>query len=696
MLQALPVSVVAPCVADDICSMSRNLVGKKSDSGTIPDNRMFGETMITHEDPKSMLAVTALPAPQPAAPAPTPRAHIPPEPPDTQKVSAPAEDLDRWVEFVSNKVKGAVPSAFREIVDRAREFLTGMGEEPVQYVRVENLKQQQLLGRPVRLRGAYKGHEGVKVAPRRQPESDIIEMMARAEDAYADGRDPRDDYQRVTVFHFGEADGERHVFSTVPTSDDDVLDRFQRSGNAVVYEIDGILIPCPWSEEFMLLLTALRTIECPLDLVEPTQDELDKAERWIASHKGKSLLAPMRNIVAEGLDILNLDDPTQREALEARILSAASEGRINGENARIHIAEIGPPGIGKGKRNRAAQAIQPVSKVVEAQAVTEDGLYGNTGTSGKKRVVRAGLVPQAHQGLFVVEDIHQANSLKNRRFVIALGQTMETGRCEAANASRTSHEALVAFHVDSNRASDVDARRRQKDVVGIEKVTIDTGLPINLLTRFDYIREWPGDMLKQVRLAMDIARQPATVGAPPVKETDRGVRMVQVTLALLRTQIPTVEIGREVAEYLQTQFQAVVNVPQSVMESHPHFGDFLTRGPKSFRKFVAAHARLRNSAIATREDVDAALPFVFRKMETVLFWLAGESEGGTQPTRKVARQLLIAFKFSGHRVSVSDVASLFPHVSKKTVERDLAAIAGEKGADGRWTVPDARVGETAA
>jgi len=61
---------------------------------------------------------------------------------------------------------------------------------------------------------------------------------------------------------------------------------------------------------------------------------------------------------------------------------------INGENGRIHSFFLGPPASGKGKLLVVAEAIQPVCKRVEAQAATENGLYGNSGCASDKTIKR--------------------------------------------------------------------------------------------------------------------------------------------------------------------------------------------------------------------------------------------------------------------------------------------------------------------
>ncbi len=604
------------------------------------------------------------------------------------------EDFSHWYDDQRRQMvqKGVSADALKEFdgtADTVRSVVAvhlANGSRNIQSVKIETLKNKHNLYNVVRTRAAYKGYSGTGVQTRDSQCND--DLLSLADRGPLEQMGSRNDYQSVASFLFGEADGERHVVETLPTTDPDVLRRFQESGNANFYTVTGVLLPNPTDKKFMLLLLDVKQLSTPLDLIEPSPAEIEEAERWIANAAGESLLPEIRAAICEAVGITDFSDPVFNEAVDAVILQAASHGMMTGESARLHTFVVGPPGSRKGKLAKAHAAMQPICKRVEPQALTEDGLYGNAGSSGGRRVVRAGLIPQAHHGGFVIEDFHQANSLKNGRLTTTFSYTMETARCEASNASRTSYEAQVAFHIDANRLSDVDPRRVQsKKATGLARVTVDSGLPSNVLTRLDYFVEFLRDPARQVNLSFSIAREPVTIETETARS--RG-RAVQVLLALLRTKIPAVGIDAEVAAYLETRYRSIVNVPQAVLEANPDYADFLTRGPKSFKQFVVAHARVCNRNFATREDVDAVFRFVLRKFETLLSWILGNAGAGDsdQSARKDARLSLIRITFRGQTVTTKEVTKLFGSISEKTIGRYLEEVCGDRNADGTWTVPE--------
>ncbi|MCW8129382.1 MAG: hypothetical protein KIS92_03275 [Planctomycetota bacterium] len=566
-------------------------------------------------------------------------------------------------------------------------LLLSGGEAEIVSTRVETAKSTENLARVVRFRGYFKTYSGTKIRPRDEHEGrDLLSLLDVPIDSTDD---PAEAYESFGAFVFGEADSERHTIETIPTSDPDMLRRFQRSEATVVYAVTGIPLPSLLDNEYRLFLLDLKRIDTALDLVEPIPGELEDARQLIEVQREQSVLPALVNMVCVALGIIDTGDPQYREALEVAVLQGASHGRINGESGRIHTLRIGPPGCGKGLIARAFQLCQPIHKRVEAQCVTEDGLYGNSGYSGGKRVVRAGLIPAANLGGFYVEDVHQANHVKNNRLMITFGSTMELGRCDAANASRTSYEALVAFNVDANRRSDVEGHRhRNGKLKGLERISADTGVPKNILTRFDSIIEFHRDSKQQLELSLRLARRPETQADS--KQGQEPGRLVRVVLAYLRSTVPNVEIGPDAAQYLEARYRSIVNARASVMQEHPDYADFLARGSKSYKKLAMAHARLCNRDYVTPADIDAVFVHVARKFETLLTWLVGDLDDELdQNARKKARMQLIRSSFAGERVTLGELHRLIPGASDKSIKRYMEEVCGgARNPDGSWTVPE--------
>ncbi len=612
---------------------------------------------------------------------------------DTLEFLHALDDFNQWYSDQRQRLidRGASADAMNkfaasgEVVRTLVNAYLANGDRNIQRVKIETLKSKHNLFKVVNFFAALKVFTGTRVRQREQQgAADLLSLLNQSP---VEQLGSRELYESYAGFSFGEADGERHVVSTLPTTDPEMILRFQQSGNAAFYSVTGILLPNPLTMEYEVLPLTLKLLSTPLDLVEATPAEITMAENVIAKLNGISLLELILTDVCKAQGIIDSGDPMYMEAVEVSILQAASTGLMNGESARLHDYLNGPPGSGKGKVAKVVEALQPVCKRVEPQALTEDGLYGSTGSSGGRRVVRPGLIPQAHQGAFSIEDFHQANALKNRRLTTSFSYTMETGRCEAANASRTSYDAQVAFHIDSNRLSDVDPRRvnTKNKSTGLARVTEDTGLPSNVLTRLDYICEFPRDPRRQLELSLMIAREPVSEQSESARLTTRPHK---VLLAYLRTKIPTVSIDAEVAAYLEKRFRSIINVRLEVLFAHPDYSDFMSRGPKSYKKFVVAHARLCNRAVATKEDVDAVFKYVLRKFATVLGWIVGDTDQeGDQSARKDARQTFIRIRFRDQKVHLDEVHKHLSHVTPKTIRRDVEDIGATRNQDGTWTIP---------
>lgn len=458
-----------------------------------------------------------------------------------------------------------------------------------------------------------------------------------------------------------------------------------------MFTITGIIVPVPslldpTIFEYRLLLLAIQERDKPLDLLDATPDEIEAARIWTHS-VDVPFLPRACDVLKEDLSIFTDDDPVQQEALEVVVLQGSSHGLINDESARINVAVLGRPGVGKGKLARAVEVCQPVCKTLEAQCITEDGLYGNSGSAGGHRVVRAGLLAQAHNGALKIEDVHQANDLKNQRIMVALGNVMERGVCNAANASRTSYTAHVAIYVDGNRRSDVEGRKTK--LKGLAQVIHDICVPKNVLTRFDYILERELDVVRTLKTMEAIGKRAVVVGEQPELASVGSLRKLKVALALLREEIPAVAIPADVAAYMQMRFDQIINVDKSILETCDDYVDFICRGIKSYRKFVAAHARLCRRRTATNLDVDVTYGYIHRKFETVLRWLLGDaSTGPNQQARKAARHWLILNQFAGQTVTLFMVKKFLQHVDDRTLQRDLQCLGQHLG-DGKWIINDA-------
>lgn len=610
--------------------------------------------------------------------------------------SAPSLDLERFL----RKQRAALAQLgdpqkaakhldhFHDLQLRLIEDPTGE-REPTWGCSAEGLKRPKHVYKRVKFRASFKDFKGVCGRFKDHNERELAEIV-REDGLLAspveERGDESGDYESYTIFVFGEPDGERHLIETIETSCQLEIKHFQDAKNKVIFELVGVLLIDIIEEKYKLLLLEIRAIDDPLDLIDADPLEIEEAKKIIQSHEGGSLLKP---ITDNACRYLGIDDsePQFREALEFGVLQAASHGVVDGANAHLHNLLVGPPGCGKNVQGRLRYGLHPVSVEIDITSITPDGVFGNAGCSNSKRVIRPGQFPQANQGALAVEDFVMASNLHRRRIVNPLTGLMETGRLTASNASRSSYTVEASIHVDTNRASDLGQKPKiSRTTTPLDFVLADLKMPLNLLTRFDYIIEFRKDIERQKALALKLAARP--IDPEKTKDGSKGMRQLKIVIAFLRHKYPEIRMNADVGAYLAEKFELATSIPDFLLREFTAFGDFLSRAQKSFRKMAVAHARLCDRGEVLYEDVDAVFHFVLRKIETVLGWTLGGSGGElTQRARKIARQTVIRLKFRGRDVFIQDLRREFPDVHQKTLERDLEDIGGRRNGNGQWRIP---------
>ena len=108
---------------------------------------------------------------------------------------------------------------------------------------------------------------------------------------------------------------------------------------------------------------------------------------------------------------------------------------------------------------------------------------------------------------------------------------------------------------------------------------------------------------------------------------------------------------------------------------------------------VAAHSRLHWRGEATRDDVDAVMPFIWRKMNFLQSILFGgqtgddDAKAGENARRKLLKY--IVSKRGLNRFSVADLRSRtgITTTTPATMDADLRALYGNPDAEGYFLAP---------
>lgn len=437
-------------------------------------------------------------------------------------------------------------------------------------------------------------------------------------------------------------------------------------------------------------LVDARPLVSAIQVVAPTPGEAEQAEATLA--KDPQVLETITGQLIRRLEILSSDHlPILTETIRFQVLAAATEG------ARAHTLVIGPPGLGKSLIHKAAGLVQPIMKHAMPTKATEAGLVGDGHSNRKNR--RPGLIPLAHTGAFSVEDFNQANSVKNQRFCAVFTNTMAEGRISDASAAKVEYAASVSIILDANRKSDV--RRTSSVKEGFDRLVEDIGLPMNVLSRTTYIAEIPRDAPLQLGIACEILRKKGSLSETDRRVLDEQLRLARVYLAMMRDRHRTVHLSEQVRQHLEDQVLAISNTTAERFDRHVEFADFLTRLGQQALMLVEAHARLHNRGEATRADVDAIFPFLWRKLDwlkTTLF--GGQAETPVITANEKARRSLIRMRLGTWRGATCTAQEVrrklgLNSASVATIQNDLWALLGEPDAKGVYKVVSVEPGHVA-
>ncbi|MDZ7762976.1 MAG: hypothetical protein U5K00_00920 [Melioribacteraceae bacterium] len=172
--------------------------------------------------------------------------------------------------------------------------------------------------------------------------------------------------------------------------------------------------------------------------------------------------------------------------LDYSVIQAVSHGlSSNGiYSNKLHSLRIGPPASGKKLISRAVSYLNRGKKVSSTNSkITPAGLIGRVGRRNGNVISEPGIIPISNGGAVCFEDFHEAMRYKNEISSI-LSAVMEDGKVEDSTSAMKTHHSATSIHVDMNRLSQVIPESKQSKFS-------DLSIPVNILSRFDFIMEIP-------------------------------------------------------------------------------------------------------------------------------------------------------------------------------------------------------------
>jgi len=556
----------------------------------------------------------------------------------------------------------------------------------VNYTETGSLKKRDNIGRMIKVRGTI---------------NDLLDPQPRYLTSNGD-----ENLFDTTQFTLLDSRGESIDSTTIVGQEFHAqLQKLRSSGRPV--EVLGTVIPIQLTTPlgkvkghvYRLLPFKVEASDDPVQIIQTGNQEMKTAEALVDKLKGKSgrIIGYIKKQLIEQIGIKGLEDARELDGcLDFVILQALSDGYQSERSLslKLHSLVIGSPGVGKKLLSQSARMLNPVHTEGHAAKLTVAGISGTSVYKNQSWHSTPGLIPLAHRGVFIVQDFHAVP--KKRDIMGVLSMVMEDGRVIDSTSARATHPALTAIHLDMNRQAQLYSRRSGGDSVTKPVNTIDLGIAMNVLTRFDFIAEIPRDVERQMEVALSM--QTGLIKSCSVAEEfakEDQARELAALIAFLRTTFAEIEIPAKVSSMIAKKQRELLDMNRERLPELEILGDFQTRLSNSIVKMVFAITRANARRTATKADVDMAFHFARIKLDFLAQMESFETPDDwdrTKVSKKIqSRRNKIVYTFSGQEVTVKQVHAVLSKggsgLTELTIRRDLDEV-GTKVRHGVFKVSD--------
>ncbi|KAA3609705.1 MAG: hypothetical protein DWQ03_17145 [Calditrichaeota bacterium] len=473
--------------------------------------------------------------------------------------------------------------------------------------------------------------------------------------------------KRSTFVELSIRDRSNNQIVVIPVYDESLRERLKDSFNHHIHcTFHGTVLSIITKEAsgYLFYLHNYIVEVTPEDLIEVQYDlKTNRADiflKEIATQQDK--FSYFKNKLVDGLKIKGLDKAKElSHSIDFMIYQAFSSGMYNNNSMKLHSLIIGPPAVGKKLLTLSAKVLNPVSEeigVVDSK-ITMAGLIGNA-SLGKNNIWKSnpGYFTMASEGVLCIQDFHEVK--KNRKEIFgALSKLMEDGEVIDSSSARTTFIANTSILLDMNRKSQVYKGEGSTE-------SADINIPINILSRFDFIIDIPQDKQRQLVVAQDIFTKTEDL-------VDDWKREVKHFVAYIRTYFKKIKFSEEVEVQLKKKLRQIESQVRTIPEIENDFQDFYTRLAVSAQKYVKAVASINLRTHARISDVDEAFRFIQTKVDFLKNHLINIKPRKVNSAED--RWQLLEEEFTGKEFKRKEVIAFYEEkkilVNSKTVDRDL-------------------------
>ncbi|MBZ0181031.1 MAG: hypothetical protein K8F60_01105 [Melioribacteraceae bacterium] len=346
--------------------------------------------------------------------------------------------------------------------------------------------------------------------------------------------------------------------------------------------------------------------------------ESDKAKYDEILEKAKKGELNLRDYVKgkliKNIGIKGLDEAKELStAIDFIILQSFSQGKSKDGrySNKLHSLVIGPPAVGKKLITQSALALNTHNYEIQPTAakITPAGLIGNVIRNGNGILTSPGILSKASNGVVCIQDYHELTKKKNSNFSDTFSKVMEDGEVVDSTSSRTVLPAVTSIHVDMNRLSQVG---NSKD----NDIHADLRIPLNIISRFDFIIDIPADLKRQIYVVFDMMEGKKILSnGSEISSIPQWIIELRYLIEKTKEEYVTIELEADISEYIITKFKHLVESNDKYLGMMQNFSSMLTRIQISIEKMIKAIACSSMSKKGKEEHVDYAFKFLKHKLE---------------------------------------------------------------------------------
>jgi len=462
----------------------------------------------------------------------------------------------------------------------------------------------------------------------------------------------------------------------------------------------GTIIP-PYDKKhlsYSFYLRVLRTTVRSYDLLNDRDYALDEIKMkvdYYSQQSTKGIRGYIKDTLIKELGIQGIEhSPDLSKAIDFMILQSLSFGKSNDGrySNKLHSLIIGAPASGKQLLTKVARVLNPIFYEASSSAakITAAGLVGTVVNRRGINISKPGLFPLACHGVLCIQDFHEIARRDNDLWGI-FSEVMENGSVLDSTSAKTKHQAITSVHVDMNRLSQVIDKQQDSSYK-------DLNIPINILSRFDFIMEIPSDEERQKSIALAMINDGMTLGSSTNEfyDLDWEIRIRRM-IVYLSTKFNSVKFDKPTTAHFRNQLAELIERYENDVTVKKYLTSMMTRLEISLEKFIKTIACAERSQEVKTEYIDEAFEFIKYKLEFLRNFDQSKTKANTltKDDKIQLRRNGILETLSGKELKKQEIYDLLSDslkLSRKMIDRDLNALEAEgkiiHNQHGKWEFPE--------